>query len=187
MPLYWKCQSALFCLSWFPKGQSWYHCRQCDTRPQASSGQYFRLLLLSGPAMPSSLHETQASLGILHFVISQYLLKLTSIESVMPSNHLNLCHPLLLLPSILPSIRVFPVSQLFASGGQSIGASASASVLPMNVQGWFPLGLTSLIILLSKGLSRAFYNTAVLKYQFFGTQPSLWSSSHIHTRLLGKT
>ena len=70
----------------------------------------------------------------------------------MPSNHLVLCGPLLLLPSILPSIRVFPVSQFFASGGQSIGASALASVLPMNIQGWFPLGLTALISLQSKGL-----------------------------------
>ena len=73
----------------------------------------------------------QASLSITN---SQSLLKLLSIESVMPSNHLILCRPLLLLPSIFPSIRVFPVSQLFASGGQTIGVSASASVLPMNTQ-----------------------------------------------------
>ena len=69
------------------------------------------------------------------------LFKLTSIESVMPSNHLILCHPLLLPPSIFLSIRVFPMSQ-FSSGGQSIGVSASASVLPMNIQDWFPLWLT---------------------------------------------
>ena len=68
------------------------------------------------------------------------------IESVMPFNHLILCCPLLLLPSILPSIRVFQMSQLFTSGGQSIGVSASISVLPMNIQDWFPLGLTSLIL-----------------------------------------
>ena len=73
-----------------------------------------------------------------------------SIESVMPSNHLILCHHLLLPPSVFPSIRVFfPMSRLFTSGGQSIGASASASVLPMNTQGWFLLGLTGLISLLS--------------------------------------
>ena len=84
----------------------------------------------------------QASLSITN---SQGLLKLMSIESVMPSNHLILCHPLLLLPSIFPSIRVFLMSWLLASGGQSIGASASASVLPVNIQGWFPLGLTGLI------------------------------------------
>jgi len=80
----------------------------------------------------------------------------------------------------------FPVSWFFASGGQSIGALASASVLLMNIQGWFPLGLTGLISLLSKGLLRVFSNTTIRKHQFFGTQPSLWSSSHIHTWLLKK-
>ena len=68
-----------------------------------------------------------------------------SIESVMPSNHLILCHPFLLLPSILPSIRVFQMSQLFASGGQNIGVSASTSVLPMNTQDWSPLEWTAWI------------------------------------------
>ena len=77
------------------------------------------------------------------------LLKLMSIELVMPSNHLVLCHPRLLLPSIFPSIRVFPSDSALTSGGQSIGASASASVLLMNIQGCFPLGLTGWI---SKGL-----------------------------------
>ena len=83
----------------------------------------------------------------LSFTISLSLLKLMSIESVMPSNHLILCHPLLLPPSIFPNIRVFPISQLFTSGGQSIGVSASASVLPMNIQDWFPLGWTGWISL----------------------------------------
>ena len=74
------------------------------------------------------------------------LLKLMSIKSVMPSNHLILCCPLLLLPSIFPSIRVFfQMTQFFASGGQRIGASASASVLPMNIQDWYPLGWTGWI------------------------------------------
>ena len=90
------------------------------------------------------------------------------------------------LPSIFPSIRVFPMSQFFASGSQRIGASASSSVLPMNIQDWFSLGLTGLI-LQSKGLSRVFSNTTVQKYQFFGAQLSLWSNSHIHTWLLKKT
>ena len=89
-----------------------------------------------------------------------------------PSNHLILCHPLLFLSSTFPSIRVFPMSQFFTSGGQSIGVSVSASVLPMTIQGWFPLGLTGLI-LQSKGLSRVFSNTTVQKHQFFGTQLSL--------------
>ena len=89
------------------------------------------------------------------------LLKLMSIEWVMKSNYLILCHPILLPPSIFPSIRVFLMSQFFASGGQSIRVSASASVLPMNIQDWFPLGWTGWISLQSKGLSRVFSNTAV--------------------------
>ena len=89
----------------------------------------------------------QASLSITN---SWSLLKPISIESVMPSNHLILCHLLLHLPSVFPSIRVFQMSQLFASGGQSIGASTSTSVLPVNIQDWFPLGCTSWIFLLSK-------------------------------------
>ena len=84
-----------------------------------------------------------------------------------------------------PGSESFPV-KLFIWGGQSIGASASASVLPMNIQGWFPLGLTGLISLQFKGLSRLFSNTTVQKHQFFDTQPSLWSNSHIHTWLLEK-
>ena len=78
-------------------------------------------------------------------------------------------------PQSFPASGSFPVSQTFASGGQSIGASAS--VLPMNSQGWFPLGLTGLISLLSKGLSRVFFSTTIRKHQFFGTQPSLSSKS----------
>ena len=108
----------------------------------------------------------QASLSI---TSSQSLLKLMSIELVMPSNHLILSRPLLLL-LIFPSIRVFSMSQFFTSGGQSIGVSASASVLPMNIQDWFPLGWTHLISLQSKGLSRVFSNTTVQKRQIFGFQ-----------------
>ena len=100
----------------------------------------------------------QASLS---FTISLSLLKLMSIESVMPSNHLILCCPLILLPSIFPSIRPFPICWLFSSGGQSI--QASASVLPMNIQGWFPWELPGLI-LLSQGLSRVFSSTTVRKH-----------------------
>jgi len=90
-----------------------------------------------------------------------------SIKLVMSSNHLILCCPLLLLPSIFPSIRVFLMSWYSTSSGQSIGASASASVLPMNIHDWFHLGLTSLISLQSKGLSRFFSSTTLQKYQFF--------------------
>ena len=118
----------------------------------------------------------QASLSI---TISESLLELISIESVMPSNYLILCHPLLLPPSIFPSIRVFSIELALRISGQTI--KASASVLRMNIQEWFPLGLTGLISLQSKGLSRVFSNTTVQRDQFFSTQPSLWSSSHIHT------
>ena len=86
-------------------------------------------------------------------------------------------------PQSFPASGSFPMSWLFISDGQSIGASASASALPMIIQGWFPLGLTGLISLLSRGLSRVFSNTIVQKHQFFGTQPSLWSNSHISTWL----
>ena len=89
------------------------------------------------------------------------------------------------LPS-LPASRSFLMSQLFTSGGQIIGTSTSASAFPTHIQGWFPLGLTGLISLLYKGLSRGFSKTTVQKHQFFGSQPSLWSNSHIHTWLLGK-
>ena len=80
-----------------------------------------------------------------------------------------------------PGSGYFLASQPFASGGQSIEASASTSVLPMNIQDWFPLGLTGLISLQSKGLSRVFTNTTVQKHQFFSTQLSLWSKSHVYT------
>ena len=126
----------------------------------------------------------QASLSITN---SWSLLKLLSIESVKPSNYLILCCPLLLLPSIFPSTRVFSKeSVLSASGIQSIGVSALASVLPVNIQDWFPLGFTGWISLQSKGLSRVFSNTTVQKHQFFGAQLSWWSNSHIHTWLLEK-
>ena len=84
----------------------------------------------------------------------------------MLSNHLILCHRLLLWPSILPRIRVFSSESALPSGGQSIGVSASASVLPMNIQGWFPLGLSGQISLQSKGLSRVLSSTTVQKCQF---------------------
>ena len=103
------------------------------------------------------------------------------------------CHPTI-SSSVIPfssclqsfPASVFPMSQFFASGDQSIGATASASVLPMNIQDWFPLGLTGWISFQAKGLSRVFINTTVQKHQFFGAQLSLWSNSHIHTWLLEK-
>ena len=96
-----------------------------------------------------------------------------SIKSVMTSNHLILCHPLLLPPSIYPASGSFPISQFFLSGGQHIGVSASASVLPVNTQDLFPLEWTGWISLQVKGLSKIFSNTTVQKHQFFSAQLSL--------------
>ena len=104
------------------------------------------------------------------------------------------CHPII-SPSVVPfssSLQSFPasgsyqMSQFFTSGGQSIGVSASASVLPMNIQDWFPIGWNGWVSLLSKGLSRVFSNTTIQKHQFFGTQLSSQSNSHIHIWLLEK-
>ena len=118
----------------------------------------------------SATPQTTAGQASLSITNSRSLLKLLSTESVMPSNHLILCRPLLLLPSVFPSIRV---SQLFASGGQCFGVSASASVLPVNIQDCFPLGLTDWISLKSKGPSRDFSSITVQRHQFFSTQPFL--------------
>ena len=129
---------------------------------------------------------TPAPQAPLSFTISWSLFKRMSIELTVPSNYLILCRPLLLTSILFPASGSFLMSQLFASGGQSIGASASAWVLPVNIQGWFPLGLTGLISLLSKGLWRVFSSTIVRKHQFFSTQPFLWSNSHIPYMTTGK-
>ena len=130
---------------------------------------------------------TTACQDSLSITNSQSPPKPMSIVSVMPSNHLILCHPLLLLPSVFPVSRSFPMSQLLSSGDWSIGASASASVLSVNIWDWFPLGLTALISLQPKGLSRVFSNITVQKHQFFSTHLFLWYNSHIHTWLLEKS
>ena len=125
----------------------------------------------------------QASLSITN---SQSLLKLISFELVIPSNHLILVFPFSSRLQPFPAWGSFPTSQFFASGSQSIGVSASASVLPMNIQDWFPLGWTGWISLLSKGLSRVFSSTTIQKHQFWGIQPSSWSNSRIHIWWLEK-
>ena len=119
----------------------------------------------------------------LSFTNSWSSLKLTSIESVMPSSHLILCCPLLLLPQSLSASGSFPMSQLLAWGGQSTAVSALASFLPKNTQDW-SLEWTGWISLQSKGLSTVFSNITVQKHQFFGAQLSSQSNSHIHTWLL---
>ena len=118
------------------------------------------------------------------FTIFRSLLKLTSIESVMPSNHLILCRPPLLLPSIFPSIRVFSNRSALRIRWKNIGASTS--ILPISIQDWFPLGWTGWISLQSKGLSRVFSSTTVQKHRFFSVQPSFWSNSHTWRWLLIK-
>ena len=124
----------------------------------------------------------QASLSVIN---SQSLPKPMSIELVMLTNHLISVVPFS-CPQSHPASGSFPMRQLFTSGGQSIGVSASASVLPMNTQDWSPLGWADWISLKAKGLSRVFSNTTVQKHQFFGTQLSSQSNSHIQTWPLEK-
>ena len=110
------------------------------------------------------------------FPVQHQLLEFTQInvhwvgDAIQPY---NLCHPLLLSPSIFPSIEFFQMSQLFTSWGQSIGVSASTSLLPINIQDWFPLGWTGWDSLQTKALSGVFPNTTVQKHQLFGAQLSL--------------
>ena len=111
--------------------------------------------------------RTAAQQASLSFTISWSLLKLMSTESVMPSNHLVLVVPFFSCLQSFPASGSFLMNWLFASGGQSTEASTSASVLPLNIQGRFPLGLTGLISLLFKGLSRVSFITTVRKHQFF--------------------
>ena len=122
------------------------------------------------------------------FPVFHYLLEFAQTHVHWVDDAIQLSHPL--LP---PSPPVLNLSQhqglsqwVFSSGGQSIRASALASVLPMSIQNWFPLGLTGLLFFLSKGLSSVFSSTTVQKDQFFGAQSSIWSKSHIHTWLLEK-
>ena len=133
----------------------------------AFSSVQFSRSVMSDSLWPHGLTAArQASLSITN---SWSILKLMPIKSMMSSNNLILCHPLLLPPSIISSIRVFwsfQMSQFFTSGGQSIGVSASAPVLPMNIQDWSPLGWIGWIFLQSKGCLRVFSNTTIQKHQF---------------------
>ena len=122
------------------------------------------------------------------FTVLCHLLEFAQIHLHWVSDDFQPCCPLsslLLLPSVFPNIRVFSNELVFTSDGQSIGVSAS--VLPMNIQDWFPIWLTGLISLQSKELSRIYSNTTVQKHQFFGTQLSLRSNSHIHISLSIRT
>ena len=141
----------------------------------------------SAAVMPNSLqpHEHAACQASLSITNSRSSLTLMSIKSVMPTISSSVV-PFSSCPQSLPASGSFPMSQLFVSGGQSIGLSASTSVRPMNTQDWSALGWTGWISLQSKGISRVFSNTTVQKHQFFGTQLSSQYNSHIHTWLLEK-
>ena len=117
------------------------------------------------------------------------LLKLMSIEWVIPSNHLVLCHLLLLVPSILLVLSQHQGLFQWVGSSHQVATSivALVSVLPVNIQDWFPLGSTDLISLQFKGLSRVLSNTTIRKHQFLSVQPFLWSGSHIHRGILEKT
>ena len=146
--------------------------------------QFSSVQLLSGVQLFANpwIAACQASLSITN---SASWLKLMSIKSVMPSSHLIHVIPFS-CPQSLPASGSFPMSQLFTWSGQSIGVSASASVLPVNTQDLSPSGWTGWISLQSKGLSRVFSNTIVQKHQFFRTQLSSQYNSHIHTWPLEK-
>ena len=145
--------------------------------------QFSSVQLLSHVQL-SAIAWTAACQTFLSITISQSLLKLMSIESVTPSNHLILCCPLL-LPSIFPSIRVFSNESVLYIRWSKYW-SFSFSISSSNEYSGLPLGWIGWISLQSKGLSRVFSNTTVQKHQFFDAQLSLWSNSHIHTWLPGK-
>jgi len=139
------------------------------------------LLLSLGRVRLFVISWTTACQTSLSFTVSQSFLTLMSTVLMMPSTISSSVIPFSSCPQSFPTSGSFPKIQLLESGGQSIGVSASASVLPMHIQDWFPLGWTGLISLLTKRLSRVLSSTTTQKHRFFGTQPSLWSKSPIHT------
>ena len=154
------------------------------TLPRLISSVQFVSVTQLCPTLCDPMNRSTPCLPV-HYQLPEFT-QLMSIASVMPSSHLILCCPLLLLPQSLPASGSFTMSQLFSWGGQSIEVSASASVLPMKTQDLSLLGWTGWISLKSKGLSRVFSNTTVKKHQFFSTQLSSQSNSHIHTWPLEK-
>ena len=155
-------------ISWSPNVQDFRRWSYLETKSFSSVQSLRHVRLFATPWTAAH----QASLSITN---SWSSLKLMSIELVMPSSHLILCRPLLLLPPIPPSIRVFSNELTLRMRWPSVGVSASASVLPMNTQDWSPLEWTGWISLQSKGLSRVFSNTTVQKHQFFSTQLSSYT------------
>ena len=155
---------------------------------------YLLISLTNGPLIHQFSSVTQLSLTLYHpmdcsmpgFSVLHHFLEFSQTHVHWVSDAIQISSSVIPFSCLqsFPASGSFPMSQLFASSGQSIGSSASA--FPMNIQGWFLLGLTGLISLHFKGLSRVFSNTTVWRHQFFVTQPSLWSSSYICTQLLEK-
>ena len=162
----------------------WPSGHQLSQPPLNASVQFSSVAQLCLTLRPPWTAAHQASLYITN---SRSLLKIMSIALVMPSNHLILCRPLSSCLQPFPASGSFPMNQFFVSGSQSIGVSALASVFTMNIQGWFPSGLTGWISLHSKGLSRVFSNTTAQKHKLFCTQLSLWSNSQHPYMTPGKT
>ena len=152
-----------------------------NIRVYSSHLVYFVVVQLLSHVRLFATPRTATRQASLSFTIFQSLLQHMSIEPVMSSNHLILYRPLLLLHSIFPTIMVFANELALCIRWPKYWSSVSASVLPMNIQDWSPLGLSGLISLQFKGLSTVFSNITVQKHQFFGAQPSSQSNSHIHT------
>ena len=139
-----------------------------DSQQAVRRHNYHKLYLLFGhQVMSDSATPWTKAWASLSLTVPQSSLKLMPAESATPPNPLILCHPFFSCPQSFPASGSFPKSQLFTSGGQNTGASASASVLPIDIQGWFPPGWTGMISLLAKGLSRVFSSTTIQKPQFF--------------------
>ena len=169
-----KLIGSIFLLSWWLIKGWWKEVYKKTVSVQLSSVQSLRRVRLFTTPWTAA---RQASLSTTN---SQSSLRFRSIESVMPFSHLTSVVPFSSCPQSLPASESFPMSQLFAWGGQSTGVSALASFLPRNTQDWYPLEWTAWISLQSMGLSRVFSNTTVQKHQFFSVQLSSQSNSHIH-------
>ena len=195
----WTCRrKRLFLLAFLvDTGDTWW---RLDTGLRTSSGTVSVLVPRFGPYM--TFNSVQFSRSVMFNSLRPHELQHTRLlwPSLTPRVHPKLCPlsqwcyptisssvtPFSSCPQSFPASRSFQMSQLFTSGGQTIGVSASTSVLPMNTQDWSPLGWTGWISLQSKGLSRVFSNTTVQKHQLFSAQLSSQSSSHIHTWPLEK-
>ena len=161
---------------------AWWHVMFLPCNWNSASGAMFSSLAQSCPTLCDPMNYSRPSLPVHHQPPELAQTPVYQVGDAISSSVVPFSS---CLQSFLAS-GSFPMSQLFASCSQSIGASASATVLPMNIQGWFPVGLTGVISLLSKGLTGIFSSTTVQKHLIFDTQPSLWSSLHICTRLLEK-